>query len=217
MPIVDAEGRECALVILEREFLRIYPVFVRRMEFFSYKQESGQSWSDFSANLESIGNQAQLEKIGTDELYVLRILTAITDDDLRKEFLRTEVDERTHTLLKDLGQRLETARATKKCLTAQSKGPNASQEDPARRPQDFHRPISPQEDNRRTRTRAPRRPVSSRGPQASSNNSSQPLLASAAPCAVFALRRIRLRSTRRTAPAGKTGNARTVAVPATGL
>ena len=68
---------------------------------------------------------------------MLRILTAITDDNLRQEFLRTEVDERTHTLLKDLGQRLETARATKKCLTAQSKGPNASQEDPPEDPRIF--------------------------------------------------------------------------------
>ena len=126
MPIVAEEGRECALTILEREFLQIYPIFVRRLEFFSYRQDNGQTWSDFSANLESIGNQAQLEGIGPDELYVLRILTSITDDELKKEFLKVDVADRTHTALKELGMRLETARATKKRLSKQT-GSSAQQ------------------------------------------------------------------------------------------
>ena len=125
MPIVAEDGIECVLDILKREFLKIYPLFTRRLDFFSYKMEPGQTWSSFSSNQEQLGNMAELDAIGVDELYSLLILTSVSDDELRKEFLRLEDSARTHAALKDLGQRLETARATKKRLT-QSKGSSSA-------------------------------------------------------------------------------------------
>ena len=79
--LVTCEG------LIEQEFLRKYPVFVRRLRFFNYRQSSGQLFSDYAAKLRKIGDEAELARIGVDELYVYRWLTGCTDEKLLGKML----------------------------------------------------------------------------------------------------------------------------------
>ena len=66
----------------------IYPLFVRRLQFFRLKQKKGQDFAEFFASLRSHGDEANLGGITVDDIMVFRVLAAVTDDKLRDELLK---------------------------------------------------------------------------------------------------------------------------------
>ena len=73
---------------LEQDLLVRYPLFTRRLEFFKCTQAKNQSFTEFSAALRSKGNEADLHKLTTDDLFVFRYICGTTDQDLKTRFLR---------------------------------------------------------------------------------------------------------------------------------
>lgn len=75
---------------IREEFSLKYPLFTRRMEFFKYNQESSQSFRDYDTQLQRKGNEADLQNLRVDELYMFRFMTGTNDARLREKFLKIE-------------------------------------------------------------------------------------------------------------------------------
>ena len=59
---------------LKERFALKYPIFTRRLQYFSFKQNQGQSYSDFRSKLSELRKQADLESLTADQLEVFRIV-----------------------------------------------------------------------------------------------------------------------------------------------
>ena len=82
----NPNAKSC-LGLIEQEFVRKYPIFLRRLRFFKYDQKPGQLFSDYAAKLRKIGDEAELARVGPNELYIYRYFTGCKDDELLTKFL----------------------------------------------------------------------------------------------------------------------------------
>jgi hypothetical protein len=73
---------------LRQIFLQLIPVLTRRYNFFKCDQKAGEKFSDWFLRLQLEGQEAELNTINEDYLYVLRLVTGTKDKRLREEFLR---------------------------------------------------------------------------------------------------------------------------------
>jgi hypothetical protein len=87
-PIYAVPPLDSCTAFLQAEFLRHYPLTVRRLDFFRLTQSKGQLYTDFYAKLAASGELADLAGIGIDDLLVFRVLVGIHDDRLRQLLLR---------------------------------------------------------------------------------------------------------------------------------
>ena len=98
---IDAQtpvyGPNGCMARIEEVFMEKYPLFTRRLAFFRYTQQSGQTFSDFVAELQRRGDEASLATMTEDEFYVFRFITGCTDMRLRGKFTK-----RDNPTLKDL-------------------------------------------------------------------------------------------------------------------
>jgi hypothetical protein len=101
--------------LMRDEFLLEHSRFSRRLAFFRFKQDKGQSMSDAVNDLQRLGDQSDLEGLFPADLYVMRYLTITDDPDLLDKLL--EIEAPTQQLLKDARRRYETAERTKKTLS----------------------------------------------------------------------------------------------------
>ncbi len=81
-------GDVSIIQVVQEEFLLRYPLFNRRLDFFKYRQSDGQKFSDFSMKLRQKGEEASLETLQMEELYIFRYVTGTVDEKLRDRFLR---------------------------------------------------------------------------------------------------------------------------------
>jgi len=88
MPIFGDAGS--CISHLREEFSRKYPLFTRRLEFFQFKQVTGQSFTDFKLKLQQKGLEADLSSLSVDELLTFRLISGTSDKALLTKFLRLE-------------------------------------------------------------------------------------------------------------------------------
>ena len=84
----SAANRDACMVYLDEDFERRYPVFARRLEFFQYSQSPGQSFSDYVAELQTLGEEADLHSLRVEELYVFRVIAGVSEEKLRDRFFK---------------------------------------------------------------------------------------------------------------------------------
>ena len=76
------------IAILKGEFMKMYPLFTRRLEFFRSSQPASAPFSDWARKLRRLGNQADLPGLQVDDIYVMRYLVGCSDSQLLEELLR---------------------------------------------------------------------------------------------------------------------------------
>jgi hypothetical protein len=103
---------DTVMELMREEFLLEHSLFSRRIAFFPFKQDKGQSMSDAVNDLQRLGDQSDLEGLFPADLYVMQYLTMTDDPDLLDKLL--EIKAPTQQLLKDATRRYETAERTKK-------------------------------------------------------------------------------------------------------
>ena len=81
-------GANSCVTLVEKEFLRQYPLFSRRLEFFRSVQPASMPFSEWTAALRLIGDQAELGKIKLADLYVMRYFCGISDGVLLDELMK---------------------------------------------------------------------------------------------------------------------------------
>ena len=87
-PIFGTDTEVTCMKLLEEEFLLRYPLLSRRVDFFGTKQTKGQLFSNWAAKLKSLGEEADLYQMTTEDLHIMRYLTGVVDEKLRTEFLK---------------------------------------------------------------------------------------------------------------------------------
>jgi transposase InsO family protein len=101
--------------IIDTVFLAEVPLFNRRLEFWSMKQESGQTVDQFVDLLEHRGREAEIAAMARDDMIIFRMLTGVTDEGLIKEWGR--LDEPTLADLKRVQRTYLAARRQEKALS----------------------------------------------------------------------------------------------------
>ena len=75
---------------LRREFDATTSLFARRHHLFEMRQSRGQRLSDFHVKLRAQGDECDLDNLGTNQLYALRLITECNDPILKDELLKTD-------------------------------------------------------------------------------------------------------------------------------
>ena len=83
-------GDNGCIAVLEEKFLRSYPLFTRRLDFFRFSQSKGQPFAEFYAKLRQKGDESSLSQLDVDALYVHRIICAITDAKLKEKLCKLQ-------------------------------------------------------------------------------------------------------------------------------
>ena len=126
-PVFTPDGTQVKSLcsVLQDRFRIQYPLFTRRLEYFRYSQAPGQTFGDFNANLRQKGDEAELETLKTDDLYVFRVICGTVDKKLRERFLKLK-----NPTLKDLEEEATVhemcRRSVKACDNAQGGGKSSA-------------------------------------------------------------------------------------------
>ena len=95
--------------LLQEQFLNLYPIFARRLDFFRFnqKQPNQQLFTDWVKDLHKHGDQCQLDQLTVNNIYVFRYLTGISDGKLAQELMK--LDNPTYQQLAQTAQKYEVA------------------------------------------------------------------------------------------------------------
>ena len=85
MPIFGARG---CVMLLRNEFLRLHPLFSRRMEFFRSVQPASQLFSEWGNSLELMAAEAEIDKMDIQDHISMRYMIGGSDQKLLDEMLR---------------------------------------------------------------------------------------------------------------------------------
>ena len=91
--------------MIKEEFLKQYPLYTRRLDFFRAQHERGASFVDFAQKLQRMADEADLPALSVDQMMVFRYLTAVQNTELRKEFLKEK--DLTKQKLLDIARQFE--------------------------------------------------------------------------------------------------------------
>lgn len=105
---------EDCLCLLKGIFFSNTPELTRRFNFFACDQHDGEPFSDWYLRLQVLGQDADLESISVDDLFVMRLVTGTSDGKLKEEFLRHEKPTRSSFVL--LAQARESAANIEKSM-----------------------------------------------------------------------------------------------------
>ncbi len=86
--MTDVFGDAGIIAELEKMFLRLHPIFLRRKEFFGLSQKQGQSFSEAQAKLQELGEVSQIETLTKDEIYMFRYISMCTDKVLQRRLVK---------------------------------------------------------------------------------------------------------------------------------
>ena len=78
------------MAYLKEHFEVTHPVTTRRIEFFRCKQKKGQKFTAWLATLVKLGQEAELDKLTVDDIYVHNVIEGTVDLELQKRFLKLE-------------------------------------------------------------------------------------------------------------------------------
>ena len=116
--IADSSGGDDIMSILEGEYALKYPLFTRRLDFFRYEQRKSQTFSEFSAGLKALANEADLFDMRMDDILKMRYITGTCDVSLRERLLKeSDKDLREWD---DIGRSFEAATSSLQCLSRDS-------------------------------------------------------------------------------------------------
>ena len=120
--------------LLRTEFLVQHPLFSRRLDFFKYTQAQGQAFTDWAQKLRKKGDEADLAALTVDDLYSMRYFTGVTDQELRKEFLK-QTDKASKNLLEvadtyEMGRRYD--KSMRSSTTAAANNVTSGKKKPAK-------------------------------------------------------------------------------------
>ena len=76
---------------LDGIFKRFYPLFVRRAEFWNYKQKQGQKYSEALAIYRCIGDECDITTMTGEEVICIKMITLCTDEELKVELMKPEL------------------------------------------------------------------------------------------------------------------------------
>ena len=78
----------CYAILLKR-FESKYPIFYKRVMYFTYKQEGNNS-TDFCTELSNLAKEADIEGLTPDDIHIFRIITGLNDQRLREKLLKLD-------------------------------------------------------------------------------------------------------------------------------
>ncbi|PCJ22640.1 MAG: hypothetical protein COA94_08935, partial [Rickettsiales bacterium] len=84
-------GRDSCIAILQTEWEVRYPILERRLEFWRTKQATGQWFTDWATALHRMGDEAELDNMTINQMYIMRYIVGTNDIKLREKFL-AEID-----------------------------------------------------------------------------------------------------------------------------
>lgn len=100
-------GEYGCVYFLQSEFEQMYPIFSRRVNFHSLRQQRGQSRTDWINKLQEAGAQSLIHEMSADDIYVMTILQNTCDTKFRDEIFKL-VDPKLEEVIQ-LAQRMEIA------------------------------------------------------------------------------------------------------------
>ena len=83
-------GHNGCVEAVKQAFRDKYPLIVRRQAFFRLQQAKGQKFTDFATELRALGDDADLQHMTAEDIYVYRYINGTCDAALREKFLREE-------------------------------------------------------------------------------------------------------------------------------
>ena len=72
-------------------FQRFYPLFIRRAEFWNFKQKPGQKYSEALAMCRRIGDECDVTSMTGEEVMCTKMITLYTDEELKAELMKPEL------------------------------------------------------------------------------------------------------------------------------
>ena len=84
-PNVDDKAN-CMHYVSE-EFAQAFPLFARRHRFFQMSQAKGQPFTAFATSLRAHGDEADVQHMSVEDIYVMRYILACSDPKLKEKFL----------------------------------------------------------------------------------------------------------------------------------
>ena len=110
---------------LEAEFLLRHPLFTRRLDFFRAEQKPNEEFSNFAIRLKQLGDEADLQNLRTDELYVFKYVCGCANTALRGKFLKNP--DPTLQELKAIVRAFEIAEQSTAAMSAKPQGQQINQ------------------------------------------------------------------------------------------
>jgi len=149
----------CIGLVLE-EFLVLHPLYTRRLDFFRSNLSPGQAASEWASSLKRQGDEASIETLEADDIYVMRYLVAIPDP-LLTELLKIEEPTRAKfdqlinqyeqgLVYRSSGNSAAVAAFGEKPKGARSKKPQKGRKQPVAGPGTAKSPIGQRMDQMRT-------------------------------------------------------------------
>ena len=118
-------GEDSCMARLEAEFLLRHPLFTRRLDFFRAEQKPNEEFSNFAIRLRQLGDEADLQNLRTDELYVFKYVCGCTNTALRGKFLKNP--DPTLQELKAIARAFEIAEQSTAAMSAKPQGQQINQ------------------------------------------------------------------------------------------
>ena len=76
-----------ALDTVEQQFMKLYPLINRRVEFLTMQQKEGQTMSEHIVNLTKAGQEADVDSMTPEDLKATRIISSCTNKEMRTKLL----------------------------------------------------------------------------------------------------------------------------------
>ena len=76
-----------ALDTVEQQFMKLYPLINRRVEFLTMQQKEGQTMSEHIVNLSKAGQEADVDSMTPEDLKATRIISSCTNKEMRTKLL----------------------------------------------------------------------------------------------------------------------------------
>ena len=87
MPIYGKDGANGCMELLTQEFDKNFPIFTRRVVFFSTGQGHTESKMDWINKLRLLGDQSEINTMTPDNMYVMHIIQTTTDANFKEKIL----------------------------------------------------------------------------------------------------------------------------------
>ena len=141
------KGTDGCLDLLRTIFLEDTSILTRRYNFFRATRKPGEIFRDWYARLQLEGEEAELDSVKKDDLYVMLLIVGERDKELRKEFLRQ--DKPTKEDIVRIGKNWESAEKQEDNLVSRSGSSTAAAISSYRRGRSPHR-SNPKSSNHHT-------------------------------------------------------------------
>jgi DNA-binding protein H-NS len=110
------KGKDSCIEVIKEQFMKLYPLYSRRQQFYTMECPRGQSMSEFRLKIARAAKEADIASMKEDDHIVVKLITACTDSKLKQKML--EVEKPTRKLLEGIIDTHESAAAGESSLRA---------------------------------------------------------------------------------------------------